>query len=65
MSTLLFFMAIAWLIGFLHGWFGRGYSLKHKMYYDRVDDAMERVSATPTPAQSDSAVYDERKSMDS
>lgn len=43
MSTLLFFMALAWLIGFLHGWFGRGYSLKHKMYYDRVDDAIDRA----------------------
>lgn len=40
-GTLLFFMALAWLVGFIHGWFGRGYSLKHKMYYDRVDDALE------------------------
>jgi hypothetical protein len=42
-GTILTFMAIAWLIGFLHGWFGRGYSLKHKMYYDRVDESMEHV----------------------
>ncbi len=42
-GTLLTFMALALAdSGFLHGWFGRGYSLKHKMYYDRVDDAIER-----------------------
>lgn len=49
-GTLLTFMAIAWLIGFLHGWFGRGYNLKHKMYYDRVDDSLlKNASDIPTP----------------
>jgi len=43
-GTVLTFMALAWLIGFLHGWFGRGYSLKHKMYYDRVDDSLDRAN---------------------
>ena len=36
-GTLLFFMALAWLIGFIHGWFGRGYNLKHKWYYERAE----------------------------
>ncbi len=46
-GTILTFMAIAWLIGFLHGWFGRGYSLKHKMYYERVDDSLEERRDRP------------------
>ncbi len=43
-GMLLTFMALGWLIGFLHGCFGRGYSLKHKMYYDRADDAIETAT---------------------
>lgn len=39
------FLALAWLIGFLHGWFGRGYSLKVRGLYQRVDDSAERALA--------------------
>jgi hypothetical protein len=46
-GSLLTFMALAWFIGFLHGWFGRGYSLKHRMYYDRVDDSLDRAKREP------------------
>jgi hypothetical protein len=39
------FLALAWLIGFLHGWYARGYRLKHSRMYEQVDDSAERPLA--------------------